>query len=167
MDKWIVALLKATTPELQQTRRVGFEAKFSIVRKANLEEGNLQSSTLNQGDELCFACKRDAARRLANDETLKYRQRFMIEERASPLQIASTNGHAEIVKMLLERGADANCICHNDYRPLHLVKTPDVANLLINHGAIVNAMDADGRTPLHFALNADIARLLLEHGAID
>jgi ankyrin repeat protein len=76
------------------------------------------------------------------------------------------NRHAEIVKMLLERGADANAESYFKHdRPLHLVKTADIVKLLINHGAIVNALDAFGCTPLHGALDADIASVLLENGA--
>jgi len=45
----------------------------------------------------------------------------------------------------------------------------DVVKLLLEHGADPNVQDDEGETPLHHAAawrdNVDIVRLLLEHGA--
>lgn len=84
---------------------------------------------------------------------------------------------ADIVALLLERGADANaqddvCGC----APLHWANDPIVAALLLSYGAEVNLKHDVGATPLHMAVNggftgsfpdnaAMMAAFLLEHGA--
>ena len=96
---------------------------------------------------------------------------------------AVSSGNVEMVRMLIEYGADVNVTeppvmitplhwaCRADSR-LKKHYTEDVrtsiVSMLIDHGADVNAADKDGNTPLHEACwlgYPETARLLLEHGA--
>ena len=79
---------------------------------------------------------------------------------------------ADVVRHLLEHGADPN-ICDNAYSiPLHRASSSgsfEAARLLLSYGAKVNAKDMWGRTPFQLAASGghdDITKLLLEHGAV-
>jgi len=83
----------------------------------------------------------------------------------------STPGKPEavdIVRRLLEHGADPNTCNHSHSTPLHCASSvggPEVARLLLSYGANVDAEDWEGRTPFQVASSNEIAKLLLEHGA--
>jgi SepF-like predicted cell division protein (DUF552 family) len=92
----------------------------------------------------------------------------------TPLCLAVEHGHTEIVKLLIEHGADVNASCYIDSfeTPLHQAVVDDdteIAKLLIQNGADVNARRSfDGLTPLHLAASGGysrMVRLLLENGA--
>ena len=90
-----------------------------------------------------------------------------------PLGLAAFFGHREIVRFLLERGADVHLAARNAQRVtvLHAaVSRRDAAIVaaLLDHGADPNARQQKGFAPLHAAAaNGDehIARVLVEHGA--
>lgn len=90
---------------------------------------------------------------------------------ARPLEVAFHFGHADIVRLLLEHGADPNIRDTVGLSPLHWLSRwgrVDIVRLLLDAGADVNIGGINGNTPLHFACwkgRAAIARLLLEHGA--
>ena len=87
----------------------------------------------------------------------------------SPLISASFDGHTEIVKFLLERGADPNIITNNGFTSLIHASVQghtEIVRLLLENGADPNIRDRYGRTPLMIALNngnREIARLIKEH----
>jgi ankyrin repeat protein len=93
----------------------------------------------------------------------------------TPIHGAAVSGHTEIVRMLVERGADVNTrTTTNGATPLYLAcayKDVDRVRFLLDHGADANASDKDGGTPLHQVIaQADersraIADLLLKHGS--
>ncbi len=89
-----------------------------------------------------------------------------------PIHYAADGGHADIVRLLIERGADVNAH-HPRYRwyPLHEAANQghaDVAALLLDHGAEVNPANHDALTPLLMAAaegRRDVVVLLIERGA--
>jgi ankyrin repeat protein len=110
--------------------------------------------------------------------------RWVVQSRANvnesdawgtPLHIAVVKGADEIVKLLLDAGADlerATSPNVGGQRPLHLAAThasgASIARLLIGRGAHTDARDAAGRTPLITAIMADnleVADVLLSAGA--
>jgi ankyrin repeat protein len=91
---------------------------------------------------------------------------------ATPLHEAAEVGHAEVVRLLLSKGADVNAkTTTGRLTPLHVAAGKghrEVAETLINSGADVNAKDHSGDTPLHLTVTwgrKEIASLLLSKGA--
>ena len=87
------------------------------------------------------------------------------------LHYPATNNDSEIVRMLLEAGADPNAICYNGLFPLYVAAETgnlDVIKVLISHGAEVNKTTPKGCTPI---LNAaeegelETVQYLLDNGA--
>jgi ankyrin repeat protein len=89
----------------------------------------------------------------------------------TPLIVASREGHSEVARVLLERGADTETRDDGDWSPLERASRyghVEVVQVLLKHGADVNAQDQDNRTPLYVASDfgqAAAARVLLEHNA--
>ena len=95
----------------------------------------------------------------------------------TPLHFAAYYRKAEIVRVLLDRGATADLETDLGRTPMHaLVQRPhdcgndgvEIAQLLLEHGTDINAQDKHNITPLHFASyrgNVGIAPFLLSHGA--
>jgi len=74
----------------------------------------------------------------------------------TPLLIAAQRGDAQMVKRLLEQGADVDA--RNDYGTTALMFASDyghaeIIRLLLDHGASVDLKDARGHTALMFAAN--------------
>jgi hypothetical protein len=86
---------------------------------------------------------------------------------------AARSCQVEAVRLLLERGADANAVCNDDLRPLHIaaiVGCTKVVKLLIEKGADVNYTRTTryGGSALFFAAregHSETVRLLIESGA--
>ena len=98
------------------------------------------------------------------------------DEGGTPLYYASRGDPegkaADIVRRLLEHGADPN-ICDNDHTtPLHEASSNgslEAARLLLSYGAKVDEKDDGGRTPFQLATSRghrEMTKLLLEHGAV-
>jgi ankyrin repeat protein len=95
----------------------------------------------------------------------------------TPLSWALTNCGSEgklvdIVRRLLEHGADPN-ICDDDHStPLHDASYhgfPEAVRLLLSYGAKIDEKNKQGRTPIQMAASKghdDVIKLLLEHGAV-
>jgi len=91
----------------------------------------------------------------------------------TPLGLAAFLGGPEVVRVLLERGADANDDADNQFgvRPVNAAAAAhdhETMRLLLDAGADPNARQQGGFTPLHSAAHTDdveMARLLLDHGA--
>ncbi|HEY9880084.1 MAG TPA: ankyrin repeat domain-containing protein [Leptolyngbyaceae cyanobacterium] len=86
------------------------------------------------------------------------------------LMRAATKGNFEMVKLLLERGANANLAGDEGYTPLVEAVNQgsyEIVQYLLQHGANPNQLAA-GRTPLMDAVSSgrpDLVKLLLQHGA--
>ncbi|MGL4652687.1 ankyrin repeat domain-containing protein [Cetobacterium sp.] len=88
-----------------------------------------------------------------------------------PLIFASQNGHIEIVKLLLEYGADTNIQTDTGATALGFASQNghiEIVKLLLEYGADTNIQTDTGATALGFALqngHIEIVKLLLEYGA--
>jgi len=90
----------------------------------------------------------------------------------NPLLWAAWGGHVEIVKLLLDKGADVNLPdSGTKITPLHMAVNEghvEIVRLLISRGSKINAQDLTGGTPLHHAAykgRFEAAKLLLDKGA--
>ena len=88
-----------------------------------------------------------------------------------PLYGASEHGHLDVVRMLLEHGADPNRATTGGATPLTAAAEHgrvEVARLLLQKGAIVDAACLEGATPLYIAAefgHKEVVELLLARGA--
>lgn len=92
----------------------------------------------------------------------------------TPLHSAVEAGATDVVRLYVEKGADASAQDNDGRTPLHLAaekdNNQDMIRLLLRNGAAgVNFQDAEGRTALHLAArkedNEKAIELLLKHGA--
>eukprot|EP00903_Cladosiphon_okamuranus_P017387 g16016.t1 len=91
----------------------------------------------------------------------------------SPLMLAATSGHAQIVRILLNRGATLAAINDDGAAALHIASQnghPAVAKMLVEGGADVEAAMATalGSRPLHLTADeghSGVIRVLIEAGA--
>jgi hypothetical protein len=87
------------------------------------------------------------------------------------MHIAALEGHANILSLLLEHGADLESRDSAGHTPMHLAFLYgkfEAGQCLLDRGANIDAQDKDGWTPLHsaaFGGQVDRARILLERGA--
>ena len=77
------------------------------------------------------------------------------DKKRTALHISAANGTDDILRTLLENGANPNVKDVKGNTPLHLAacagKVP-IVTLLLHHGADISATDFNGKTPLHLAL---------------
>jgi ankyrin repeat protein len=80
-------------------------------------------------------------------------------------------GHIDIVRMLLDHGADVDAMKMDHFTALHYAShfdLFDIAKALLDQGATVNERNDDGRTAFQIAAmrgHRTIMRLLSEYGA--
>lgn len=75
----------------------------------------------------------------------------------SLLLLAATHGQAEIVSLLLDRGADINARGAGGYTALHLAAQQGneaMIRLLLEHMADINAATEDGETAMDLAIKS-------------
>ncbi len=77
------------------------------------------------------------------------------DRQRTALHISAANGCQEIVRLLLQNGANPNVKDVKGNSPLHLAACSanvPIITLLLSHGADIAAVDFNGQTPLHLAL---------------
>ena len=90
----------------------------------------------------------------------------------TPLHAASAWNRPEVVKMLIDAGAELNVQTKGGLTPLHRtirMSNSEVAKILIDAGADLNIQEAHGWTPLHWAIEYkenEIKQMLIDAGAI-
>ena len=90
---------------------------------------------------------------------------------ATPLHLASEEGHTKAARFLLEHDADVTAQTEHGSTPLHLASKRgrlEVASMLIECGADLTAQDQYCKTPLHLALDkgqVEVADMLIKCGA--
>ena len=85
-----------------------------------------------------------------------------------PLHLAAELNHIEVIKVLLDDGADINEIDDEGSSPLIVAiifQSFDAAEYLIKQGADVNIVEKSGRNALSYSSSKEIKELLLERGA--
>jgi ankyrin repeat protein len=88
----------------------------------------------------------------------------------TPLHYAAAKGYGEIVRLLLEAGANVNG-SEREETPLHIAAeygAIDAARVLVAAGANLNPINENGFTPLQLAIDkghAEVAEVLLKGGA--
>jgi len=90
----------------------------------------------------------------------------------SPLHLAAGNGMLEMVKFLVEKGADISIQADKKIAPLHMAVgrygKVEVIDYLLEKGANINVEDEDGKIPIFYAViekNLEAASHLAERGA--
>jgi ankyrin repeat protein len=77
----------------------------------------------------------------------------MAKNQDTLLHIACTSGKLEVVKLLIDNGADISAANLDGFTPLHIACSHgklEVDNFLVGNGADISAVDDYGDTPLHF-----------------
>ena len=95
--------------------------------------------------------------------------------RALHYAVCHKSDSCDVLKCLLEKGAEVNAQTHLNRTPLMLASQNDHVNLvtcLLENGANVHLQDADGHTALHYAVSSSVhrdsccvMRCLLKNGA--
>ena len=89
----------------------------------------------------------------------------------TPLMYAAFDGKLEVVKGLIERGADPSLEDNRGWNSLHLTSAdgnPDIIELLLSNGPDIDSRTAEGFTPLMiaaFKAKLQAVKCLLEKGA--
>lgn len=81
------------------------------------------------------------------------------------LRIASWEKHTDIVKYLIENGADVNAPDKRGYTPLMVSHDPEMAVLLLDAGAKIDQKRNDGGTALMWPTTAEMIKFLVSRGA--
>lgn len=122
---------------------------FALILTFNL---SFLNSTNSNPDELLVAI-------LANDiSQVKFildKNSKLYEQSNYLLSRAIRKKNIDIIKLLIQRGADINYKDESGVYPIHLAilwQELEIVKLLINHGADINVQDDKGLTPLHFAI---------------
>jgi ankyrin repeat protein len=100
---------------------------------------------------------------------------YFLYSRTSPLHLACQYNHQQIVKILMENGAQVNVQCDGGFTPLHKLclvgKCPELVEYLVQHGADMNitTWGADrGKTPLYVACEngyTEVVQKLIDYKA--
>jgi ankyrin repeat protein len=172
----IVKLLLKVGVNTEDKNKEGYTALYSagdntdVVKLLLGSNANILAKNASRCDQtpLNSACRK----KYVEIVRLMLKTKFKVSDmnnKNSPL------GHAtdpEIVKMLLQSGADPSVVVRSGYTPLHIAcgeKNIKVVKLLTEAGSDLSIRSTGGKwTPLHIACNFDnleIVKILLEAGS--
>lgn len=147
-EETVLWLLKAGADSRLQNN----EGKTAVDMAA--EKGYSRALELMEADTLLQACKINQKRSV---QAILKRGGIDVneqdEECGTPLIYACQNNALEIVKMLLDNGANPNIGNQKNITPLHFsaaLGAVSIVNLLVKAGADVNCTDNNGITPLMY-----------------
>jgi ankyrin repeat protein len=169
----------------------GWNPLYLATDNRNIEEGDYPTRKPDL-DHLEFirrllAAKADPNQRMRSSTETRtiFTHQWLLEEGATPFLRAAQSGDVELMKLLLQHGADPSISTFSNVTPLMVASgigwvegvtnewspqsTLAAVKLLIELGADVNAQDTlDGRTALMGAAHKgrnDVIELLVKHGA--
>lgn len=104
----------------------------------------------------------DVAKKLINELSADVNEEDLFLKR-TPIFYAVENGNVDIIKELIDNGAEINRVDKNRRTLLHLIETDDVemlrmAEFFIHNGIKVDAEDVDDRTPLFAAIQKGLPK---------
>ena len=143
--------------ELHSSEIYKKKAKILLVEKMNNEKKLWQYSRYGEVEEVGNLLRNGVNPNCAT--TAKKENR--------PLVIAASNGHGDVVRLLLNMGADPNMGDRHSGTPLYYAARngqEDVTKLLIDEGADPDKASCDGGTPLLWAAmndNFKVVKVLL------
>ena len=174
-DEELTKLMKSKTPETQQEKpKEDISKKLVSMSKGEL---NFQLNKAIDEDnwELAKQIQQMMERRGMLQESYKINEFYYSDkyednqgELDTKLIEASKKGHNDIVKMLLDSGANVNAKSDVGWTPLMWASANghiNIVSMLISDGADINAKTNDGRTSLLMAAwngHKDIVMLLLD-----
>jgi len=134
------------------------EKGYTDFEKALLERGALVNGRDVSGQTAlhyaAWAGNEAAARVLLEHGARTDAEQYYL--RITPLEEAARCGSTGVARLLIEAGADPNCLDVRGETPLHCAAgtsrtETDIVDLLLSAGANPNAKGKAGRTPLHYA----------------
>ncbi|RXG55009.1 putative ankyrin repeat protein [Armadillidium vulgare] len=148
------------------------------------EDGNLEAVKFlveNKGTDDKIYCSKSLMHCAVQGNNLEV-VKFLVEEKGVsfnssnlrgvlPIHYASERSNLDIVKFLVEKGADFNSIDNTRRTSVHYAakqSNSSIVEFFVERGADFMARDDDLETPLHYAAeggNLDVVRFLVEKGA--
>jgi ankyrin repeat protein len=124
---------------------------------------NSMSSLYKQLMKAAFDGKLVDVKRLVQDEGADVN--FKGEDGSTALYVASMRGRSEVVRFLVENGADVHCK-KNGNTALHFASMSGhavVVRFLVENGADIDCKNTYGQTPLHYANSSSLRQLQWPH----